>query len=393
MKKKILSIFMAVLIIVLMLPTAAFADETLQGDTDNSGTVDVNMTISEGQNGFYETYTGEALFHALLKVPYFDIALYGLEDYYYNPDCYTGGTQEPGTKQSAEGIVTSMHIFIYATEKYMLGVKDEYLGKGKYNDELFEYISWSQGAGSSFMSFWNGSTNLNYYLDYMYPLGRPGHGSTSDQQALHDGSKIDIHLIADKYAKGSGYSFFKTEDGTFDMAETTEGESITLTLQKTLSGYNSDTETEFFEALPGVETFYAAKEDYVNQDVGTEGWISLGTTDENGKVTIPSNLAAGTYYVSCLGEVIDNSERGPAAFILEVKESASEEKINYGDVNGDEKVNPVDIVLLRKYLLNKEKYPLTDEKAADVNVDGKVNPVDIVLLRKYLLNSEKYPLG
>ena len=390
MKKKILSIFMAVLMVVLMLPTAAFADETLQGDTDNSGTVDVYMTISEGQNGFYETYTGDVLFHTLLKVPYFDIALYGLEDYYYNPDCYTGGTQEPGTKQSAEGVVTSMHVFIYATEKYMLGISDEDLGKGKYNDELFEWISWSQGAGSSFMSFWNGSTNLNYYLDYMFPLGRPEHGSTSDQQALHDGSKIDIHLIKDKDVMGSSYSFFATEDGALDMAETTAGESITLTLRKTLSDY---TNTETFEVLSGVETFYAAKEDYVNQDVGTEGWISLGTTDENGKVTIPSDLAAGTYYISCLGEVIDNSERGPAAFILEVKESASEEKINYGDVNGDGKVNPVDIVLLRKYLLNSEKYPVADEKAADVNVDGKVNPVDIVLLRKYLLNNEKYPLG
>ena len=61
MKKKILSIFLAALIIVLMLPTAAFADETLQGDTDNSGTVDVYMTTSEGQNGFYETYIGEPL--------------------------------------------------------------------------------------------------------------------------------------------------------------------------------------------------------------------------------------------------------------------------------------------------------------------------------------------
>lgn len=390
MKKKILSIFMAVLMVVFMLPTAAFADETLQGDTNRNGTVDVYMTISEGENGFYETYTGDVLFHTLLKVPYFDIALYGLEDYYYNPDCYTGGTQEPGTKQSAEGVVTSMHVFIYATEKYMLGISNEDLGKGKYNDELFELISWSQGAGSSFMSFWNGSTNLNYYLDYMFPIGRPEHGSTSDQQALHDGSKIDVHLIKDKDVMGSSYSCFKTEDGTLDMAEITAGESITLTLQRTLSDY---TNTETFEVLSGVETFYATKEDYVNQDVGTEGWISLGTTDENGKVIIPSDLAAGTYYVSCHGEVVGSSERGPAAFILEVKESASEEKINYGDVNGDEKVNPVDIVLLRKYLLNKEKYPLTNEKAADVNADGKVNPVDIVLLRKYLLNSEKYPLG
>ena len=39
MKKKILSILLAALMIVLMLPTVAFADETLQGDTNKNGTV------------------------------------------------------------------------------------------------------------------------------------------------------------------------------------------------------------------------------------------------------------------------------------------------------------------------------------------------------------------
>ena len=377
MKKKILSIFMAVLMVVLMLPTVAFADETLQGDTDNSGTVDVYMTISEGQNGFYETYTGEALFHALLKVPYFDLALYGLEHYYYNPDCYTG-TQQPGTKQSAEGIVTSMHVFIYATEKYMLGVEDKCLGKGKYNDELFEWISWSQGAGSSFMSFWNGSTNLNYYLDYMYPLGKPGWGSTSDQQALHDGSKIDVHLIKDQGVMGSSYSCFATEDGTLDMAEITVGESITLTLQRTLSSYN---DTAAFKELSDVEVFYIAKEDYsVDQNVGTEGWISLGTTDENGNITIPSDLAAGTYYISCLGEVIGSSERGPAAFILKVRKTAAD--IIIGDADGDGFVTAIDA----SYVLQKvaETEVEIDETAADVDGDGFITAIDASYILQYV---------
>ena len=44
MKKKVFSIFFAALMIVLMLPTVAFADDTLQGDTNKNGTVDVYMT-------------------------------------------------------------------------------------------------------------------------------------------------------------------------------------------------------------------------------------------------------------------------------------------------------------------------------------------------------------
>ena len=377
MKKKILSILLAALMIVLMLPTVAFADETLQGDTNKNGTVEVYMTISEGEDNFYMPQNGEPLFHAELKVPYFDLALYGLEEYYYNPDCYSGSVQQPGTKQSAEGVVTTMHAFIYATEKYMLDVPAKDLGKGRHNEELFEWVSWSQGAGSSFMKFWNGSTNLNYFLDYMYPYGKPGWGSTSDQQALHDGSKVDIHLIVDDFVMGSSYSCFETEDGTLDTAEITEGESITLKLQRSLTSYEYDIQA--FGDLPGETVYYISAEDYAGQKVGSADWTEAGVTDDDAKITL-SGLEAGVYYVSCSGGIHGSSERGPAAFILTVNKDYSGGIP--GDVDGDGFVTSMDASYILQYVA--EMGVEINTVSADVDGDGFVTSMDASYILQYV---------
>lgn len=157
-------------------------------------------------------------------------------------------------------------------------------------DGLFDHISWTQGAGSSFMSFWNGSTNLNYYLDYQYPLGREGWGSTSDQQALSDGVAIDTHFIVGS-ATGSQYSFLELEDGVRDYAVLTKGESCELTLKKTTSSYGSVTQSA---AVASETVYFIAASSYKGQKVNK--WASLGQTDSNGKITVPDRLDAGTYY-------------------------------------------------------------------------------------------------
>ena len=56
-----------------------------------------------------------------------------------------------------------------------------------------------------------------------------------------------------------------------------------------------------------------------------------------------------------------------------------------GDVNQDGKVDSLDVVLLRDYLLTKKTFTMEQLLAADLNSDGKVNAVDLSLLKNMLL--------
>jgi len=53
----------------------------------------------------------------------------------------------------------------------------------------------------------------------------------------------------------------------------------------------------------------------------------------------------------------------------------------YGDANGDDTVNALDLILLRQYLAG---WDVTIDDAADANGDGTANALDLILLRQYL---------
>lgn len=56
-----------------------------------------------------------------------------------------------------------------------------------------------------------------------------------------------------------------------------------------------------------------------------------------------------------------------------------------GDINGDGKVNSLDVLKLQRYLLGLEKLTEAGKAAADLNGDGKVNAQDLLLLQKKVL--------
>lgn len=64
----------------------------------------------------------------------------------------------------------------------------------------------------------------------------------------------------------------------------------------------------------------------------------------------------------------------------------------YGDVNGDGKVNNIDVLNLRKHIAGGWNVTI-DLVAADVNCDGRVNNIDVLNLRKFIAGGWDVVLG
>ena len=283
-------------------------------------TVSVNLTITYGEKQFYTTEdSSEFLMLEDLEVPYFDIALYDLEKYYYNPCCYVDASGNPtgqkvGNVETAYGVVTLIHTFIYVTEVYYLDYDPADAGKGISHQtdsdgdgvsDFAEVLNWTGGVGSSFMNLWNHGTNLNYYVNYVYPLGTESWGATSDQIALEDGDIVSLHLIQDEQVSGSNFSVFTANDAdnvfsqedTKDTITVKQGEAVKLTLYWTGNGSNY---TTIYDPIPNWALYWSHADD-VSNDI--RDWTLMDqTTGSDGTVTIDTtDLEPGIYYIGSLG--------------------------------------------------------------------------------------------
>lgn len=375
-------------------------------------TATVHFSITEGEREFHVAPNSEEIMLDMtFTVPYFDLSLYGLERYYYNPYCYVDengnlrGIQQKGTPESAYENITIMHALIVATELYYFEYDQAQVGTGasyKKDPAAFEAaISWTQDAGSSFMDFWDHGTNLNYYLNYEYPLGYPGWGSTSDQILIEDGDVLSVHMITGN-ASGSRFGFFAVNDtdkqytaaDQIDSAEVDQGEKIELTLYWTATTGNYSTGYELIadRELYWIEEANATENvaDWNRTDFGNTPTAKL-VTDSNGKATISTvGMEPGVYYIAALGGwtkggAVDNAgftsaggETGPAVFKLIVNEYEGK----LGDVNGDSQITGNDALFVLQYVANV----ITDvnESDADVNGDGLVSGNDALLILQYV---------
>ena len=402
--------------------------------------VTVNFTVTEGWYEFHEPNDSKNIIvDKTLTVPYFDLSLYGLEKYYYNPNCYVDeegnirNIQQKGTPEIAYNQITVMHAFIVATELFYLGYSQEQVGTGRSYREMITVtdfkgeqvtvskfanaVSWSQDAGSSFMDFWDHGTNLNYYINYAYPLAYPGWGSTSDQEVIKNGDVISVHLITG-VGSGSNFGFFTANDtnskydpGTDVVNEITvdQGEKVKLTYFWTATNGNYKTSYKLQknkqlywinvedDGIPGrVEPY--EYEDGDGNSYYEGGWRNepLGKntvlkTDNNGVVTInTAGLEPGTYYIGGIGGFsegggVDNagfvsagSEAGASFFKIVVQEYNGK----LGDVDGDTEITGNDVMMIQRYIakLNSE----INHAVADVDGDGEVTGNDVMLIQRYI---------
>lgn len=338
--------------------------------------------------------SGQVMALKEVTVPYFDLALYGLEDFYFASENYgpasgdpTGGpgsALDPGTKEFAYGKVTMFHLFIYATEVYYLGIDPADAGKGYLKDNGLgsSIFNVTGSTGSTFLQeIWNYDLNLNYYLNYEYPLAGPGWGSTSDQILLHDGDIVTLGHFSD-------WSFFNDTTSIFnyivaDKTDPVQGDKIKLELYHAgadmYGTYN--TAHTLIDYSPSV--YCTPVNDIGSGDVTT--WQRVGDAEADGSLVVDtSTLAPGEYIFALAGQP---GKENPGAICSTpggVRVTIHEKPVVKGDIDGDGKVNALDVSALYSAIFSGEEL---DAAVADINGDGKINVLDVSALYALVMNN------
>ena len=261
MKKRILSLLLALMMVLSLIPTLAFA-----AGEDNSK---VTVYFSLSDNGKYKNGTsGKTLAYVPVTVEYFDLDDYGLGKY---------------TRADAGEQPTVLHLFIKMLEQ-------EYLNSGKLTVGG-DALTVSGGAGSMYMTqFWGHDQNLTYYVNHVYPIMSGSTGATADWIILKDGDVVDVAMFDDWSFWGdayAGFQYFMDGDAPTHSYTATAGEAKVITCKTAQTNMMSPSGTQY--NVCGTQTVYYGKTLFA-------GDAKSVTTDSNGaaSITFPE---AGDWYV------------------------------------------------------------------------------------------------
>ena len=332
--------------------------------------------------------SGETMALKKVTVPYFDLELYGLENFYFASENYgpasgdpTGGpgsALDPGTKEFAYGKITMLHLFLYATEVYYLGIDPADAGKGYLADNGImgtDIFSYSGSTGSIFLqNIWKYDLNLNYYLNYEYPLASAGWGSTCDQILLREGDIVTLGHFSD-------WSFFNDTTSIFnyivaDKTDPVQGDKIKLELYHAgadmYGTYN--TAHTLIDYSPSV--YCTPVNDIVSGDVTT--WQYVGNAEADGSLVVDtSTLAPGEYIFAMAGQP---GKENPGAICSTpggIRLTIHEKPVVKGDINGDGVIDSTDVMALFNAINSGDDL---DATVADVNGDGVIDARDVMAL-------------
>ena len=206
--KKILSMILAFVLVLGLLPATAFA----------TGADSVYISVSyDGQ--YINDKNGNAI--AYIPVSFENLASIDLDEY---------GLSEYKYDENGDGTydITALHMVIYAHENLYGGD--------------FSEVTFTGAPGSSYFQggIFGFDENLNYFLNGEYPLAGEGWGATSDQIVLEAGDFIDIGSFSswDFYMDSNyGFHFFADESGAFIHDYTAEaGSTCSVKLVRSYSG-------------------------------------------------------------------------------------------------------------------------------------------------------------
>ena len=356
--------------------------------------VTVQFSFSHDDKFEFCDESGQTMALKEVTVPYFDLALYGLEDFYFSSEDYgpasgdpTGGPGsklDPGTKEFAYGKITMLHLIIYCTEVYYQGIDPADAGKGYLKDngmgtDLFNY---SGSTGSIFLNnIWNYDLNLNYYLNYEYPLASEGWGATADQILIHDGDVVTIGHFTDwSFYSDSGAVFNHIET---DIADPVQGDKITMKIYRDGADMMGTYNTAHTLRTNCPDVYCTLANNVTTGDVTQ--WTKVGTADADGTLVVDtSTLAPGEYIFAIPGqygnEAPDAIVGAPGGIRMTIREKTV--TVIKGDINGDGVVDVLDMTELYNAIINDEEL---DVDVADFNGDGVVDALDVTALFAFIM--------
>ena len=298
---------------------------------------------------------GTVLCHKAITVPYFDLANYGLEEFYrYH-------TENGEGKYVDNNIVerpTGLHLYLYLLERYFIGLPEEKCCKGAYSRDAlasfkleddvlymddepaytadsFAALTITGSPTSLYMAnFWGHDENLMYYRNHCYPYMSPGWGSTSDYIVLSDGDTWDVSMYSNWSFWSSGGAFTCFDKDAYNARP---GMELTVNTQ----AYGTTFEGSDFYPFSNLDVFlynsnWEQIEQYKKADDGKstftfnapteEGTYYLVGFDPNRK--IPTDDSGGTNYAKI----------APATAILNVAADAELERPFQDAAVNDEKL-------------------------------------------------------
>ena len=284
------------------------------GGEEEDGAVDVHLSLSHDADYMTGNATDAVLALQKVSVPWFDLGLYGMEDYALE-------SKEP----------TVLHHYIYTTELFYCGVSEEAAGKGYLKEEglLGDVLQYEGAPGSIyFLKFWGQDANLNYYVNYEYPAV-DGWGVTADQLVLKEGDVVTVGHFSSWSFYGdpvSGFNYLKVGDKTVSAA-VQQGDEITLTTYLA-NGNLAGGESSGMVREQALDVYYA-KADALTSEI-VSSWDKFGTTDASGQLKATVNLAPGAYILAVpgqTGEYTSDIVSAPGAIRLTVAEGDVDEQL------------------------------------------------------------------
>lgn len=249
------------LMLALLLPACAGAALAAGGDYTKAKTV--YFTLSSDGVPLMGS-DGTVLSHIKVTVPYFDLADYGLQDFYR----YPSASFEEGGEYIGDQVVESptvLHLYLYMLEKYYEGLDDSECCQGNLNMGLngenvgvsdmygrnldnftFSALNITGSSKSMYMqNFWGHDENLMYYVNHQYPLQAKGWGATADYILLEDGMMIDVSMFTDWSFWNDGGAFV-----FFDKDEYFIAKGTTLTVQTLKTETSAAEDGSSYESTP-----------------------------------------------------------------------------------------------------------------------------------------------